>query len=422
MDLVMDTLRAVSSAIVEPKHFFMVIILGIIFYLKNIKIVAIQKMTIGDKLNSPIELTCSQLVLGILAGAGGSVLLNLLGVTFSENSGIGFIFIVSILLLYFKKRFVCFSYSGAVIGLLSIVMGIVYKTIGKTPFLSVNIMSLVTLVGVLHIVEGILVMIDGSRGAIPVFTKKGNKIVGGFSFSRYWAIPIALLMMLSNDSFTTGTIIANTPTWWPIINKKEVLDLLTKATIICFPLYGMVGYNTFSFTKNKKAKAISSGICVFVYGLSLIAVAQIANIKTIGELIAIIYMPIGHELMLKYQKYVENKGEYLYVSDDEGITVLEVAPNSPAFNVGIRGGDKILAINGHDIIGEADIFNALKNNIFKIPLKVKRTSGEIKEYIVQPRNKRIGVLLVPKMVKVSDMVDAEGQEFKKILDELRKKK
>ena len=85
MDLIIQTLRAVSSAMVEPKYFLMVIVLGIIFYLKNIKIVAIQKMTIGDKLNSPIELTCSQLVLGILAGAVGSMLLNLLGVTFNEN-------------------------------------------------------------------------------------------------------------------------------------------------------------------------------------------------------------------------------------------------------------------------------------------------------------------------------------------------
>ena len=35
-------------------------------------------------------------------------------------------------------------------------------------------------------------MVDGSRGAIPVFTKREDKIIGGFSFSRYWPIPIAV--------------------------------------------------------------------------------------------------------------------------------------------------------------------------------------------------------------------------------------
>ena len=99
MDLIIYTLKSVSSAIVEPLHFLMLVILGVIFYFKNIKIVAIQKMTIGEKLNSPLELTFSQIVLGILAGVVGSLLLTTLGVTFSENSGIELIFIVSILLI-----------------------------------------------------------------------------------------------------------------------------------------------------------------------------------------------------------------------------------------------------------------------------------------------------------------------------------
>ena len=54
-----------------------------------------------------------------------------------------------------------------------------------------------TLVGVLHIIEGSLVMIDGSRGAIPVFTNRDNKIIGGFALKRYWALPIAILILLS---------------------------------------------------------------------------------------------------------------------------------------------------------------------------------------------------------------------------------
>ncbi|WP_235829636.1 hypothetical protein [Clostridium nigeriense] len=67
MDLMLYTLRTVSYAIVEPMHIFMLIVLGIMFYLKNKKISIMQKMTIGETINSPLELTLSQIALGIIA-------------------------------------------------------------------------------------------------------------------------------------------------------------------------------------------------------------------------------------------------------------------------------------------------------------------------------------------------------------------
>lgn len=88
MDLIIYSLKAVAVAIVEPLHLLMLIIFGILFYLKNKKISAIQRMTIGERINSPLELTLSQIVLGILAGAIGTIILTILGVTFKENSGI----------------------------------------------------------------------------------------------------------------------------------------------------------------------------------------------------------------------------------------------------------------------------------------------------------------------------------------------
>ena len=224
---------------------------------------------------------------------------------------------------------------------------------------------------------------------------------------------------------TTGTdssaVSINAPNWWPVIDRTETLSLLSLATVAFQSFYGMIGYNSVTFTKEKKEKAISSGVSILIYGLSLIIVAQIANIKIIGEIIAVIYMPLAHEFMLRYEKSKEEKGNYLYVSDDEGITVLEVAPNSPAFQCGIRRGDKILEINGQSIDSERDIFKVIRSAIFKIPIKVKTTSGKILNYDIQAKDKRIGVLLVPKMVKISDIVGVEGDDFKKILDDLRNK-
>ena len=110
------------------------------------------------------------------------------------------------------------------------------------------------------------------------------------------------------------------------------------------------------------------------------------------------------------------------MSDDEGITILEVAPNSIAFEAGIRRGDKILSINGEPVENEVDILKAVKENRLVLPMKIKRECGKIVEYILKPENKRIGILLVPKMVKSESKVDITGDDFKKILEELKSKK
>ena len=72
-------------------------------------------------------------------------------------------------------------------------IGIILKFISNITeiklFLNTDILSLMTFVGVVYILEGFLIIFDGSRGAIPVFTKKEDKIVGGFSFNSYWPIP-----------------------------------------------------------------------------------------------------------------------------------------------------------------------------------------------------------------------------------------
>lgn len=422
MDLIIYTLRSVSTAIAEPLHALMLIIIGIIFYVKNRKVAMMQKMTIGESIDSPLELTLSQIVLGILAGAIGSIILTMLGITFSENSGIELVFMASILLMFYKPRFVCFSYSSAILGALSIVITLISKVIEQKSILNISILSLASLVGVIHIIEGILVMIDGSRGAIPVFTKKEDKIIGGFSLNRYWALPIAIIVMFSRDGVVASTIDINTPVWWPLINRGTTLGMLATAVISTIPFYGMVGYNSVTFTKEKKKKALYSGIGILIYGASLVAVAQIASLGIVGQIFVVIYMPLVHELMLKLQRNIENKDNYLYVSDDDGVAILEVAPSSPAFEVGIRRGDKIIAINGERIESDGQVFKILRDNIFKLSIKIKTNTGSIVEYLVQPRNKRLGMLLVPKVVKLDNIVDVDTDDFKKVLDELRNKK
>ena len=422
MDLIIHSLKSIAVAIIEPMHLVMLVVFGIIFYLKNVKIVSIQKMTLGEGLNTPLELTLSQIVLGILAGAIGSIVLSVLGVTFSENSGVEFILMISILSLFYKKKYISYAYSSAILGVIGISLNIISSITGMKLFLNVDILSLMTFVGVIYILEGLLIIVDGNRGAIPVFTKKEDKIVGGFSFSRYWPIPIAILMIFNNSIAGEDSIYSNVASWWPIINNKAVLSLLATAMIASIPLYGIMGYSNVTFTQEKKTKALRCGSAILIYGISVALVAQLASINIVGQIISIIYAPLAFELIMRYEYRVEKKGQCLYVSDDEGIMVLEVTPNSPAYEVGIKRGDKIIEINGQNIKSEGDIFKAARDCILKVPMKVKNNSGQVLEYIIQPRNKRLGLLLVPKMVKREDMFEIKPDDIKNIINELKNKK
>lgn len=422
MELIIYSLKTVAEAIVEPTYLLMLIVLGVMFYFKNKKTSIIQQMTIGESIDTPLELTLSQMVIGIIAGTLGSIILAILGISFGNNSGIEFIFITSILLLIVRPKLACFAYSGALLGIVSMVLNLLLNSIGKESYINVNILSLTSFIAVLHMIEGILVMVDGSRGSIPVFSNRDNKIIGGFSFNRYWALPIAVIIMISGDSSGAGIVSVPNLNWWPIIKDSSIQTILTAASLIFIPYYGVIGYNSVTFTKKKKEKVIGAGISIFIYGLSLILVSQLCNIGLVGEILTLIYMPLAHEILIKFERLREKRGEYLYVSDDEGISILEVAPNSVAFQAGIRRGDKILAVNGASVETEVDILKAVKENSALLPIRIKSSCGKIVEYLLEPRNKRIGILLVPKMVRNESKIDINSDEFRKILEELRSKK
>ncbi|MBU5454658.1 PDZ domain-containing protein [Caproiciproducens sp. MSJ-32] len=422
MDLILYILRAVAYAIIEPVHMITLVVLGVIFYFRNKKVSMMQKLTLGESINSPLELTLSQLSLGIIAGAIASVILGLLGVMFDENSGIEFIFLVSIVLLFFKKKYMCFSYSSSILGLISILSKFFADITNTEVYLNIDILSLMTFVGIMHIIEGFLVMADGSRGAISVFTNKDNKILGGFAYNRFWPLPVALFIIFLGDPSGTMTTSIETPNWWPILNHKETILILASTIISAIPFYGVLSYNSITFTMKKKEKTLYSGVGILIYGLILSIVSQLAVYGIVGQIVVIIFAPIGHELMLKIQEKLEKQGKYIYYTDDSGVSVLEVSPYSYFYRDGIRRGDRIIEVNNEKALSEVDVIKVIKKELREIPMKVKRISGEIVDLRIIPEKNRLGILLVPKMVQDNKMYKVEENNFKKVLEEMKRKK
>lgn len=424
MDLIMYTLRSISYIVVEPSLIIMLILLGIVFFMKNKRLAVMQKMIVGESINSPLELTLSQIVLGIIAGVVTSIIFSCLGIVFPENSGIQLLFIVSVLLNFIKPRFICFSYSGAILGFISIIFTYFnIKTSSGAELFRFDIMSLIMFIAVLHIVEGILIMIDGDRGAIPVFSNRNGKIVGGYALKRSWIIPIALFIGYTSASIGSGTSESiATPEWWPLLSNNNILDMVKNLILVSIPMFGMIGYSSVTFTRSKRNKVLSSGIFTLAYGAILMLVAQLANLGVAMQIVALIMTPLGHELMLFSQRVIEEKREALFVSD-EGIAVLEVVPYSKAFDLGIRAGDRILQLNDKLIESEEEIYSSIKDSMNRFSLKIKDAKGLIKDITVRnEKDRNFGMILVPRMVEIDKVISLENTDFSEVLRKVKENK
>lgn len=425
MNLFIYTLRDVAGAIVTPPLAFLLIILMVILYFKNKKIVTMQKLILGGSVNSSVELTLSQLVLGILGGSIGSLIFSSLGIVFSENSGIIFLFFISILLAFVKPRFICFSYSGAILGAISILIKLVNEFSSQylnNLTLDIDVLGLITFIGIFHIIEGILVMVDGDRGAIPVFTNKDGKILGGYALKRYWVLPVAIMIAISmnNSSIDYSTEIIKSPSWWPLLRSTSSLTLLASSVIAIFPFYTMLGYSSITFTRSKREKAISSGLYILIYGIILTIIAQISKFGSLGEILGIIFMPVAHEFMLRYQVRSENKRQPKFVSDEEGLTILEISSDSKVKEFGVGVQNKLISFNGMNINSESEAYPILKENLYNASLKIKDSNGIVRDIeFRQDKKSRLGILLVPRNVKKEEVVPVNDNSFNSVLNSLK---
>jgi hypothetical protein len=383
-----------------------------------------QRMIIGEGINSPLELTLSQIVLGIFAGIFASVILSHLGVIFDENSGIEFLFMISILLMFLRPRLVCFSYSGALLGIISLVFSYFnIQTSDGTRLFNLDIVMLMTFVGIIHIVEAFLVMLDGARGAVPVFSNKQGKIVGGYALSRHWVLPVAIFIAYKAVSKgALGTESIGTPGWWPILKYDSVVNIIQSALLTLSPLFGVLGYSSLTFTRRKKEKALSSGLFILIYGVMLAFVAQLGNFGLVGKIVVIIFAPLSHEGMLILQRKIEEKRTPLFVSNEDGVSILDVVPYSRAYEIGLKAGDRIMSVNNKSIDNEADIYTIIKESLNNLNLIIKNKAGEIKELsLKQEGNKRLGLVLVPRFVDMGKIVSFDNDKFSEVLKNIKDK-
>ena len=334
-ELVKITFQAFTFMVTDLRYILLMALVFVLVYRQYAKIRQYEQEFFGLKRINPLMETITSLVYGIGGGIVATVFFILLGVSMSD-AGVAYLWLAAILLMLINQRFLCFAYAGGLVGLVALFTG----------YPQIHIPTLMALVAVLHLVESLLIFVNGYHNASPMFFKhRSGKVVGGFALRKFWPMPtvalVGMVMITSGADFQSIAM----PDWWPIFQPG--LDVPESHVLmhVLFPLVVALAYGDYAQTELPKAKARRSAGMLFLYSLVLLGLAVLANQYPILSIFAVLYAPLGHELVIQFGQRREERRTPVF-RGEEGVMVLAVYPNSPAEQMGLEAGDVIRSING----------------------------------------------------------------------------
>ena len=155
--------------------FWLVIFL---IYMQYKKTSEIEIQILGKEKRSLKDKTIHAAALGLLGGIVGTVVMMGFGVTVDAKDFL-WLLPLALLLMTIHVRYLCFSYAGGLLSFSSLVFG----------FPKINVPSIMAIVAILHLIESILIRIDGCRDMIPVQQDARYGIIG-IHLQRFWPIPL----------------------------------------------------------------------------------------------------------------------------------------------------------------------------------------------------------------------------------------
>lgn len=363
----------------EPFFWIVVLLVGIQYW----RMLKVKEALFGLK-DSVLRVSTASLIYGLLGGLVGSILMVFFGITMN-GLGIGYLWLLALALMLINPRFLCFSYSGGILALFSLVTG--------RP--QVNVPALMGLVAVLHLVESILILASGHFNPVPVYVRDpSGRVVGAFNLQKFWPIPLAIMTVLIGlPQHVPGDII-KMPEWWPLILPWETVKS-QEIVYGIFPVVAALGYGELAVTCLPREKARLSSINLAVFSCILLALAVLASHFSKLSILAAFFSPIGHELVIYLGRRKEFSGKPRFVPPSRGVKVLDVIKGSPAERGRIRAGDIILSIEGIQVNSRAELARALDYFAPAIYLELADSHGTKTVRITYERGAPFGVIPVP---------------------------
>ncbi|HZK18384.1 MAG TPA: PDZ domain-containing protein [Clostridia bacterium] len=321
---------------------------------------------------------------GLIGGLVGSFFMVFVGVTLS-GSGLIYLWPIAIFLMLVNPRFLCFAYAGGILSLSKLLLG----------FPDVKVSQILALIAILHMVESILIYFSGHLGAVPIYLRlkeNGNRIVGGFTLQKFWPIPIIALIVMTG--VTGGGV--EMPEWWPLISPG--VGDLKDVTLGLIPVVAGLGYADIVTARTPKEKSRLSAGYLGIYSFVLLALAVMAEHSMTIAIVAALFSPLGHELVIHIGRNIEFNAEPIYVPPGRGVKVLDILQAGPAWKAGLRSGDVILSASGYEVETISELDDLLDGGYGFTELAYLRDGerGHGKAVVPVPSaSKELGMLCVP---------------------------
>ena len=255
------------------------------------------------------QLQFQMIFLGLFGGACASVLLLLIGCSI-DYTVIPYLWVMILLLLSIRRRFVCIAYASGLLVCVQFFLGLFHLE----QYVSLDARSLLMMVAILHVTEAFLVWISGTMLAKAVYSrdKSGNTTIG-IHLNMTWLIPIVIPVLLQDQveiqQLQYGCLVM--PEWWPLFdNLKEQDRTLYQLT----PMLATIGYRDFSVCGMEHQQTRKTAVLLLCYSLLLSGMVFLSRQHVPLLPMAASFCVLGHEAMLRFgqktmRKYTHEKKE-----------------------------------------------------------------------------------------------------------------
>lgn len=409
VDLAVMVFQSILTVFINPL-FWVVLVLVYNQYKKSC---ILEERMLGRVRYTVWERMTGSIAAGLAGGLVGSIVMVAVGVTL-DNTGILYVWMIAIVLMLINPRYMCFSYAGGLLALASLAFG----------FPRIDVPALMAIVAILHLVESVLIFLNGCKHSIPVFLEdKTHGVVGAFNLVRFWPIPIIIMTVIIGQIPPEGSV--PMPDWWPLLKPMGITGDMEDVMFLMLPVVAALGYSDIAITDTPARKSRHSAVNLFAYSIVLLGLAVLSSYQKPLQWLAAIFGPLFHELIIITGRRKQKKGIPLFVSPASGVRVLDVFEGGAADKMGITAGDVITGINGRRVEREEDLSAVLEQ--YPTFIWVDRTNldgrSETCEFSQYPTGvNRLDVIVVPRNSSVVTTAVEISSPLKRLIRKLRSRR
>jgi hypothetical protein len=362
-DWLLELLRATGRFFLHPFFYVFLISSFLVGYVR----VQQERQDFSAKVHDVLYELRTSLLKGIGIGMVLSAITVGIGFVLSKES-IAIIALVTVLFAFLQQfRLLSPAYS---FGLSIFVLAFLPDV--KLPFMDsaigsgTSLPALAILMALLLFAEGWLISKHAAHASTPRLLKgKRGRYIGIHVCKRLWFVPVFVLI--------PGDAIPNLFAWWPVFtvgSKAYSLMLVPFGIGFSKIIKGMLPSEAILFTggRVRGLSVLVLAVAAGSYWLSGLAIAA-AGIAMLGR------MTISIREQLE-----DDKLPAFFSSKNMGLIILDVIPDSPAEEIGLKAGEIITKVNGVTPTSSNEFYEALQRNGSGAfcKLEILDTNGELR--------------------------------------------